>query len=1043
MKAKCAAVLCAAAWAVELFTVIPICSIVALAGSFCCGQDNSSPESSMQNYAQGSLIAKCLDKTCPSLVDGEKDINNSLGVPFPALFQKNNNVLSIELRLPYLEEVEIRKVEVYAYTGKNANALFEVHCQKDGRWESVFEGKCESPMFCAEFAPIKTKWIRVKLSNPDAPFRIMEVEAYGPRGQRLTPIPSDAMNVLNDRNDDAQLLFEGKPKEKLSIILRNIGLQETMLKYHVLAYYITPDGWKSNGSMKFWLRDRPLLISGEKKIRFNANDGAAREEIDVGNLPPGIYPMVVQLLHKGELVCESQRLFGVKYEPRAVNHDNAEANGDGWSPTCEIFYYPIVPGIEDRLVKATLSEPIERTKDCTVSAIDIYCNRYPSFYDTLNPNPEKGLWDFTRWDKAIGYVNSRGLKAILRIMSQDSPTSLWDEDIRDQNGDLLRWKGFPAHTPSFCGEKFLEDYKNYIKDVVRHYRGHPGVAGYCFQLGREEFVYFEWWDDKQRPVFDYSKPAQEKFSSWLNREKGFSLEQLNSRYGKRYAAWNEVSLPDPRFDLVPDLRKEWIDYIDFRHYIIANVMEETFKTVREIDSETTIYQYYLGGSGATAKLTPVFKKYNVVGLDGACETPKAPIYISLANNEGISRCNENMIIPPSKTDFNQGLYYILTYGGKFNKHRYMNEWVNGESGGIWGVQQNQTPLQRDRESVRLFQKTSAFYSELLSGSEPLNSGFACLFSEGTKMHTRKSTYWKNWGIPYQMLLKLEEEKIQPTWLSEWSEALYEKLQGCKIVLDDESLILNETCLHALVRYVEKGGKLAMSADSGKYLRETGKGDYPLLRRLGFKERQERQPANELERSKMTREPDQSVLTTAELRLTDNAWLIEPDIECKVIAKYRSGKPAAVSWAHGSGEVLLVFGRVDWNASRGVLTDLAKWSACTHLIESSCDKIWASLRGGGSGVYYLNVFRAEGFHYQDNVFRKAAPASDKRETDLKLVLPDVVYGVHDMFDDHRVIGEFDCIALRHGFKLELTPGELKILKFVPRRPPRGEAGKQSK
>lgn len=129
------------------------------------------------------------------------------------------------------------------------------------------------------------------------------------------------------------------------------------------------------------------------------------------------------------------------------------------------------------------------------------------------------------------------------------------------------------------------------------------------------------------------------------------------------------------------------------------------------------------------------------------------------------------------------------------------------------------------------------------------------------------------------------------------------LTKMKLLIDDGSPVVAPAFAAELERFVRNGGRAVLTARSGEYLEDENAPSYALLRRLGYAGTlTERDPGN----AALTFTDRRMFAETRQLTVNNYTPLTVPE-GGRAVAALPDGRPGAVLWPFGRGEVLLLAG----------------------------------------------------------------------------------------------------------------------------------------
>ncbi|KGE17156.1 beta-galactosidase [Paenibacillus wynnii] len=154
--------------------------------------------------------------------------------------------------------------------------------------------------------------------------------------------------------------------------------------------------------------------------------------------------------------------------------------------------------------------------------------------------PEEGVFQFDRFDRAIDLAHRYGLKVVLGTPTATPPawlTSKYPEVLNVTYEGVTLQHGMRRHY-NYSSPKYRELCARITDQLASQYGTHPGVVGW--QIDNEL--------NCEINVF-YSDSDHNAFREWLQR-KYVTLEELNNAWGtvfwsQSYSDWSQVYLPRP------------------------------------------------------------------------------------------------------------------------------------------------------------------------------------------------------------------------------------------------------------------------------------------------------------------------------------------------------------------------------------------------------------------------------------------------------------------------------------------------------------------
>ncbi|MEN6604174.1 MAG: beta-galactosidase [Bryobacteraceae bacterium] len=595
-------------------------------------------------------------------------------------------------------------------------------------------------------------------------------------------------------------------------------------------------------------------------------------------------------------------------------------------------------------------------------------------WSTIEPAP--GRYDWKTLDAALQNAAAVSLPVTitLRFFDQHVPAWLAAENMLDQDGNThFGYSGFKSRSPSYWGPRARSSYLRLIEELVKRYRANPAILAWQFFYGYNDSFYLGMWQNRPT-VYDYSKFSQEKYRSYLSEVRKFSLVEVNRRYGTSYGSWEEVSQPKPTFGTL-NISAAWHDFQDYRMWSIERMFDDMFSLVRRFDSRPLI-MYYGGSLHHSAHQLSVYdiglrllKRYGGL-LDVTCFEDPVPAEVGagIVRSYDVPLMVEAWQVPPPAPDFRRLFFHVFSQGarayqlvGSWERMRPTPDGINmgGAKPDTSAVDwKKQAPTQSE------FLRTRRVFLEM-SETQPIRMQAAGLFSYRSILSYIPARHYINPTLA--LIPVLQEHQISLDWHSDMS--TLEDLDRYPALLDANSEVLEHRVIERLAAYVEKGGRLALLARSGRYALEEGRPDYPLLQRL--------------DRPKQTLGP----------------------VEI---------------WPFGSGHVMRISAEHDWSSAEGtgILVKLMEWMGVDRPVIATPGILAAVSRGPEKRIY-VTLLRQKS-DPGEGMFRLRAGLLDHGRS----------YGMANLFDDRPEPRTVEASALEAGLPVIFAPHELKVLRLTP-------------
>ncbi len=571
------------------------------------------------------------------------------------------------------------------------------------------------------------------------------------------------------------------------------------------------------------------------------------------------------------------------------------------------------------------------------------------FWSTLEPR--SGEFDWSTLDAALANAAAVGLPVTITMRFFDNQIPAWlpDENMLDQEGRIcFAYRGERSRSISYWAPQGRAAYLRLVEALVLRYRANPAILAWQFFYGYNDAFFWGPYKDRES-IYDYSRFSQEKYREYLASETKLSLAGLNARYGVSYLKWEEVVQPKPVFGGL-NVTRAWHDFQDYRAWTIERMFDDIDRTVRRLDSRPLI-MWFGGTLPQSAHLMNVYdiglrllKKYGGM-LDNTCfeDPPSAETGAGFAHRHGIPLTVEAAQVPPSLPRFRRLFFHAFSLG--VQGYTMVGNW------------------EKMQTSPEEFARTGRVFLEMAE-AKPVRAPVAGLASYRTILSFVPAQ--KYMGPTLALIPRLQERQYSLDWHSDLSPL--DGLDRYPSLLDANSEVLSRAVIERLGRWVERGGRLALLARSGKYALEDGRPEYPLLTRLYRPEKQ------------------------------------AGDIE---------------TWTRGRGAVMRVTKDLDLGTAEGirVLAQLMEWLRVERPVTATTG-VLASVSRGAGGVLYVTLL-------WPNTEPTAGTFSLHRD------LPGARYRMTNLFAESEQPVDVDRRALTGGVPVSFAANELKVLKLTPR------------
>lgn len=204
-----------------------------------------------------------------------------------------------------------------------------------------------------------------------------------------------------------------------------------------------------------------------------------------------------------------------------------------------------------------------------------------------------GVFDFSLLDGVMDAAADQGFGVTVRVGHAESRNPYrWHPYTLPRNfdGSILYGHRFYGSV-SLSDEEHSAAWRRAFRALHERYAQHPAFEGYYLMKPSGEWIIpDEPWAGN---VADYSWAATEAFRKYLREQLNLDLKDLNARWGKNYASWDEVQIPLPNWKggRLPDLRPEWTDFSRCKLFWNDTWSLGMAKGIRAYDSQRVIIVY--------------------------------------------------------------------------------------------------------------------------------------------------------------------------------------------------------------------------------------------------------------------------------------------------------------------------------------------------------------------------------------------------------------------------------------------------------------------
>lgn len=431
--------------------------------------------------------------------------------------------------------------------------------------------------------------------------------------------------------------------------------------------------------------------------------------------------------------------------------------------------------------------------------------------------PVRGEIQYPVIDRYLRLAERMGVRVTLTffIHLDHLPQWLWYDQLLDQNGQNMHYSASFTRKFSPCSERTVAALCDTIGKIVTTYRNSPTVAGWNFSQGVESF-----WSDASRNglVVGYDSATVNAFRNYL-REKNFPLSQTG------VDSYDLVEPPRPVFNGKPDLRPLYLAWEEFRQSVVHSYFERIFSAVRSAGATQPIKSYAGMGIGDISRMLPIYRQYGAELCFGGGDAPVHAFLQSQAMHAEVPLIGESFALPPFSPTLNFVMFTEAAYGS-----------MTGGTNIMWGRHFTPGPTQQEAlEASRTAAKLAGTVRNL-GRSELVTANGALMFGMRSMVNVSRSTMWIDWanlntnGFA-EALNCVISNNLQMPLLTD--SARQEILNRQKIIVLNDSPILEDAAAGRLAAFVRQGGTLILMGETGRY-DENGRESWTLRKLLGEK-----------------------------------------------------------------------------------------------------------------------------------------------------------------------------------------------------------------
>jgi hypothetical protein len=748
---------------------------------------------------------------------------------------------------------------------------------------------------------------------------VYEVEAFGP--QRSVP----ALDASADLAIEPQGAADPEPFVNGKVF--RLG-EKSRFVVKLAAGAGRPAG---RYALRCEIRDGQLNLLETLPEQTVSAEEAARKTFTWRPKAQGPYFVEVSLLKDGALAGLKRELFGVRddrlfaegrIEPLPALSGQRQDKPSATAPGHVPFSLGDFSG--------TLSQPVKKrsVELAREAGFDLY--KIWQKWQDLEPLP--GVYSFKQLDDVFAYAGEAGIGVgITLVLSGDgAPSWMQGEFALHQNGtkhgSFIRGYSYGL---SNHGEKNRAHRARLAQLLATRYGGHPLLAYWQPNPADTEAGIVESPSSRK----DYSRWAARGFREFLREFKGWTLEQVNKRWGTDYGAWEDIQAPRPAFELTGnhvnamaiDVRPMWLDWMEYREWSHTAAVKSVVEPLRAASPDVPMSLWSDLGSGEAYYLPYLSEvrcgvAHCAMGSGNGNQMMKQAMF---ARRWGVPYRNEyHLLSPISAQHWDGGIYDQLAMEARFF------DWIGG-------IPNSRKPVQPYVAAFHKSGRVNELLDELSLGRRPLGQVGYLWSPLASQLQGKGGNYYVDAETWTRMMTVGNWAQTAHQWVEPfaWGGPLKD-LEQCRAVLVEAAQVIPEGDSQQMADYVRRGGKVVLPWMTGRYARPaTGEQvspeiptqeakwlgltynvlqpTYPLLSALGYGGVKELpSPAawewHEARHGELELTGEHPALRGLEKAKVSFVVALDPASApgSRVLATV-NGKPAALAWPLGQGEVVLL------------------------------------------------------------------------------------------------------------------------------------------
>jgi len=788
----------------------------------------------------------------------------------------------------------------------------------------------------------------------------------------------------------------------------NIGAGRPSLTYDAKEELILPVRFQPEGGnpsdYSYRITAKPFAgWNLVKELRGALNVSPTTIDLDLSDKGAGAWVVRAELLRADRLIDVSERLVG-KREARSNSSQKTPVYTGPRDPTegkARFLFFPHIPdGERDDPEKRWLAlKPLLDQAAAVTTSIEL-----PLRWKDVEPMP--GIYDWTWLDHVMDYAASKGLTIILHPGFVGSEPG-WIPSYFSQNAEgavfghqRYLFQGMRANF--WQAQPLRQAVLDWFSALAARYTVHPAYEGHLILTEHPgEYPVAGWYDGYDPETLANFRDAIQK--KWKD------LATVNERWGTSFQSWEEISVPEEGTS-----SRYYLDWMRFRREAISSLLLDELYAVRREDGKGLVEMYT---DGLDAEHYEELRRMGCILANGGVNEPELHSLqkASVASYGLQERAEERTVGQWAAYGPHQleGTLFAMLQGGGGNSHCKM----------FIPSTKSFAVLEADPHALARYKNLMPVWKELRQTEAPQREMFI-LDDLSARLLAAQSTAFVGFGDSSTTRSFLESQLVPP--MAEIDKATSGKLLFCVSSLGTS---YETEVIDKIVRFVEDGGTLVMTADAGRKSPDLPNQDWVLLQKLGFPVPSERavggKKARAITQSSTIFPGKESLFTVA-----GPLWNAPAEGSGETVASYE-GIPAApaITWKNvGRGRVVVLWASRlvppadDETAAYPYLADLARWAGTEQKSNSSHPRIYTNLlKQEAKDTFY-------GLAYHSGSHTPWGRPGIEREVSTQWHVPEGRYEITEVLSG-KALGPFDSETLRHkGLPGKINQHEVLIYRM---------------